>query len=227
MRLDAVRLAYPGHRTIVSDATLHAAAGETIAILGPSGGGKTTILKAIAGLLRPTAGRLEVLGRVSPDRPPRGAIGYVPQRLGLLPHESALHNVIHGGLHRTPWWRSLLHLPTPELEADGRRALASVALADQAERPVSRMSGGQQRRVAIARALVQRPRVLLADEFLGELDPQSVDTVLAAVAELRRQTGVTTIFVEHGLEQAQRIADRVLRLERGVLVDITEAVHAT
>lgn len=211
---------HAGYRTgadILCGIDLDVAPGETVAILGPSGGGKSTLLKVIAGLVPVRSGTVEVLGVARPRAPPRGSIGYIPQRLGLVRHASALDNVLQGGLHTTPAWRSLVRRPAPDLVERAHEALASVGLDGLADAPVVQLSGGQQRRVAIARALVQQPRILLADEFLGELDPHTVDTVLAAVRRLTDDAGTTTIFVEHHLDQARRIADHVHRVQDGHL----------
>jgi phosphonate transport system ATP-binding protein len=217
LRLADLRLGYGRGPDVVRGASLEVHPGETVAILGPSGGGKSTLLKAVAGLLPPRGGLLEVLGTRLPARPPRGAVGYVPQRLGLVRHTSVLDNVIHGGLHETPWLQSLLHRVPPHLHQRGELALAALGLGDKAEEPIHRLSGGQQRRVAVARALVQRPQLLLADEFLGELDPATTEVVVTAVKALQAETGMAIVLVEHQLDQAMRIADRVYRFKGGAL----------
>lgn len=215
-------LGYGRRDPVVRGADLEVAPGDTIAILGPSGGGKSTLLKAFAGLLAPRGGSLTVLGTAWPERPPAGSVGYVPQRLGLVRHTSVLDNVMHGALHETPWLQSFLHRMPGHLLARGEHALATLGLADKAHDTIHRLSGGQQRRVAVARALVQRPRLLLADEFLGELDPATTDVVVSAVKRLQAETGMAIVLVEHQLDQAMRIADRVYRLKGGVLQAMEE-----
>ena len=224
LRLANVRLGYGRGPDVVRGASLTVARGETVAILGPSGGGKSTLLKAIAGLLPLRGGELEVLGVAPPARPPRGAVGYVPQRLGLVRHTSVLDNIMHGGLHETPWLTSLLHRVPPHVRERGTAALAALGLTDKADEPIHRLSGGQQRRVAVARALVQRPQLLLADEFLGELDPATTEVVVGAVKRLQAETGVAIVLVEHQLDQAMRIADRVFRFKGGELELLREEV---
>lgn len=208
-----VTLGYASRPNVVHDLDLELGEGETVAIVGPSGGGKTTILKAVAGLLAPTTGRLSVLGWDHPKRPPRGHVGYVPQRLGLVGHATATSNALLGNLPRTGTWRSLIGIPTREGQQAAAQALERVGLGEHAHERVGELSGGQQRRVALARALVQRPRLLVADEILGELDPQTARTVVAAVKDLQRETRMSVLLVEHDLDTALDIADRVLVLQ--------------
>lgn len=217
LRFEHLRLGYGRGPDLVTGATLRVPAGSTVAILGPSGGGKTTILKAVAGLIEPRFGQLEVLGHSHPDRPAPGRIGYIPQRLGLVRHTSVLDNVLHGGLHRTPWHMSLRHRVPESIAKDAQAILATLGLGDKADVSVHRLSGGQQRRVAIARSLVQAPELLLADEFLGELDPATMNTVTAAVQAQQERTGMTLVIVEHQMEQALHLADAVYRLKGGRL----------
>jgi phosphonate transport system ATP-binding protein len=113
--------------------------------------------------------------------------------------------------------QSLFHRVPRVLRDRGLRAIEALGLAGKEHEPVYRLSGGQQRRVAVARALVQRPRLLLADEFLSELDPATVDAVVASVRSLQAETHMAILLVEHQLEEALRIADRVYRLKGGVL----------
>ncbi len=220
-RLHDVCLGYPDHPDIVRSASLDVHPGETIAILGPSGGGKTTLLKALAGLIRPRRGDLEVLGYKAPACPPRGSVGYVPQRLGLVRHATVLQNALQGALHETPWWRSLAGRPDPDVLDRAQAALAGLGLEELQHQVVHRLSGGQQRRVATARALVQHPQLLLADEFLGELDPATVTTVLEQVVALQKRSNMAVVLVEHQLDQAMRVASRIFQLKAGVL---TEAI---
>ena len=223
LRARDLRLGYGRGPDVLAGVDLELAEGQTVAILGPSGGGKSTLLKAVAGLLPLRGGTLEVLGSRRPARPPRGSVGYVPQRLGLVRHTSVLDNVLHGGLHQTPRLHSLLHRTPREVEERSHAALRQLGLGDKADAVIHELSGGQQRRVAVARALVQRPRLLLADEFLGELDPATTEVVAGAVKGLQRETGMGLLIVEHHLDQAMRLADRVYRLKGGQLLELHEA----
>ena len=165
---------------------LHVQPGEIIAILGPSGSGKTTLLRTIAGLVRPMSGVITTTVRK------RGGLGYIPQRLGLVRHGSVGHNVNLGAMVGTPrslrWWT--------ERRARVKQAVEVVGIAEKMREPVRRLSGGQQRRVATARTLAQRPELILADEFLGELDEGNVQVVVDAVRSLV-ETGSSMIMVEH------------------------------
>lgn len=222
LHLDRVSAGYPSARPVVEGVDLVVRPGEVVALVGPSGAGKTTLLRTAAGLLRPYAGTVTVLGRRWPERCPRGTIGYIPQRLGLVHHATTLENVAMGGLHREPAYRNLLRLPTARLVAEAEAALDAVGLLDKADAPVKELSGGQQRRTAIARALLQRPRLLLADEFLGELDRQTAATVQAAVLHLAETQGTAILLVEHHLTKAHTMADRVHEVDGGRMRDITD-----
>lgn len=190
-------------------------AGEIIAILGPSGIGKTTLIRTIAGLIIPLAGTVERKQVQS-----RGGMGYIPQRLGLVRHMSVKANVELGVRSRTsPWHPTLAPLPL-NLRKDVLEAIERLGLIDQLNEPVRRLSGGQQRRVATARALAQKPRIILADEFLGELDDDNVDIVLSTVKEMVVQRGTALVMVEHHEKIARSIADRVWLIKDGKLVEV-------
>ena len=198
---------------LISDINMEISQGETIAILGPSGIGKTTLLRTIAGLIRP------IDGEVIHDFPYRSGIGYIPQRLGLIRHSSVRSNVAIGARTRKPKWYPALFPLGSELNADIDSALAELSIEEYASNPVRILSGGQQRRVAIARALVQKPKLILADEFLGELDQENVDSIIKATKKLISETGSTLIMVEHHESRAYQIADRIWRIKDGKIVE--------
>ena len=202
---------------LISDINMEISQGETIAILGPSGIGKTTLLRTIAGLIRP------IDGEVIHDFPYRSGIGYIPQRLGLIRHSSVRSNVAIGARTRKPKWYPALFPLGSELNADIDSALAELSIEEYASNPVRILSGGQQRRVAIARALVQKPKLILADEFLGELDQENVDSIIKATKKLISETGSTLIMVEHHESRAYQIADRIWRIKDGKIVEEVSA----
>lgn len=187
--------------------------GETIAILGPSGIGKTTLLRTIAGLIVPLS------GDVIHDYPKRSGIGYIPQRLGLVKHSSVRSNVAIGARTRKPrWFPAILPLGT-ELNSDIDSALSSLGIEELSKNPVRILSGGQQRRVAIARALVQRPKIILADEFLGELDKGNVESIIKATRALISEIGATLIMVEHDEDRARLLADRIWLIQDSKIIE--------
>ena len=194
-----------GHeKTLVSNINLEVGRGEVIAVLGPSGLGKTTLLRTIAGLVSPLEG--EVILNVNR----RGGLGYIPQRLGLVRHSSVWTNVGLGAMVS-----GLNRLQREEIIAE---SIKKMGLEDKIKEPVRRLSGGQQRRVATARTLAQNPPLILADEFLGELDDDNAELVMASVLELVKK-GSTLIMVEHHEERAIEFADRIWRIVDGKLVE--------
>ncbi len=199
-------------------------AGETLGLVGPSGCGKTTLLKTLAGILAPLGGDANVLGSTLPDAPPSGQLGYIPQNLGLVEHETALRNVLHGTLSGLGSLRSALGLFPRKARHEARRALDKIGLDEVVSSRVKELSGGQRRRVAIARALVQRPRILLADEILSELDVETAQTVIDSLRVLQEETNMTVVIVEHNLDVAWEISDRLVRLDEG---GISERIEST
>jgi ABC-type Fe3+/spermidine/putrescine transport system ATPase subunit len=202
-----------GDNAVTRGVSLSVARGEVVALLGPSGSGKTTILRLIAGFESPDRGEIRVEGEdVTQARPQLRRFGMVFQHYALFPHMTAGENVAFG-------------LESERLDADGRKrrvaeSLAAVALAGFEGRRVTELSGGQQQRVALARALAPRPRVLLLDEPLSNLDPALREKTRRELARLIRSIGITTLFVTHEQEEAFDLGDRVAVLNRGRLEQI-------
>ena len=187
---------------LASEISARINAGEVIAVLGPSGVGKTTLVRTIAGLVEPIGGRVDV----HVDR--RGGLGYIPQKLGLVRHASVYHNVNLGARASLP----VLQGGSEERKKRVNSALIALGIEEKTAEPVRRLSGGQLRRVATARALAQRPSLLLADEFLSELDHNTVDVVIAAVKEML-DAGTSMVMVEHHEENVALLATRVWLIE--------------
>ena len=195
---------------LVQDVSLEVRSGEIIAVLGQSGIGKTTLIRTIAGLVQPRQGSVEL------KLPEHGGLGYIPQRLGLVRHASVYHNVNLGARASLPWFKG-------NREERARRvtsAIAAMGLEEKTREPIRRLSGGQLRRVATARALAQQPKLLLADEFLSELDHTTVDVVVDAVKTLT-DDGHSLVMVEHHEENVEMIATRIWLIENQQLIDMT------
>jgi putative ABC transport system ATP-binding protein len=189
--------------------------GEWLAIQGPTGHGKTTLLQMLGGLDRPTSGIIDFDGqdlaqmRESQVTKVRAAsIGFIFQTFNLIPTLSAQENVETALVP--------LHISGGERRARALQALSGVGLADRARHLPSELSGGQQQRVAIARALVKEPRVLLADEPTGNLDEGTRDEIIALLESLWRDRGLTLVLVTHDSAIARR-AQRVAVIQNGKL----------
>ncbi|GAA0294303.1 ABC transporter ATP-binding protein [Rhodovulum strictum] len=218
--LDGVEKRYnpgtPGEVRVLSGASLSVAPGEVVALVAPSGAGKSTLLH-IAGLLdKPDAGSVRIAGQemgAASDRrrtaARRADIGFVYQFHHLLPEFTAAENVV---LPQLADGR-----PRAEAEARARALLERMGVGGRADHRPAALSGGEQQRVAVCRALANGPRLLLADEPTGNLDPATSDRVFAALMELVRGTGLAALIATHNLELAARM-DRVLHLQEGRLV---------
>lgn len=188
-------------------------AGEMVALIGASGSGKSTLLRHVAGLARcdrDNGGSIDVLGRRL-----RADIGYIFQQFNLVNRLSVLDNVLLGFLGRMPRWRGSLGLFSAEQKRQALEALARVGLADFAGQRASTLSGGQQQRVAIARALTQKAEVILADEPIASLDPESARKVMDILADINRHDGKTVVVTLHQVDYALRYCPRAVALKGG------------
>lgn len=214
-----------GERRALRNVSFTIAPGERVALIGPSGSGKSTLLRLIAGLLTADrgSGALAIHGRVvqsdgrlSRDaRRIRTSIGFVFQQFNLVGRLSVLKNVLVGRLARVPLWRSLPQYFTRAEQRAAMAALARVGLADRASQRASTLSGGQMQRVAIARAMCQQARVILADEPIASLDPESARTVMQLLADHTKTEGATLLVSLHQIDVALRYCDRVIALLDG------------
>ncbi len=196
-----------GGRVVLEDLDLEVAPGSLTAILGPSGGGKTTLLRVICGLEAADSGAIRLFGRevAGPKvfvAPEERRVGIVFQDYALFPHLSALRNVAFG-------------VPGPAGLARAWGALQRLGLSDVADRRPEKLSGGEQQRVALARALAPEPSLLLLDEPFSNLDASLRAGVRSQVASLLRRLGTTTVLVTHDREEAFSLADRVVLLLEG------------
>ncbi|MBM3614729.1 MAG: ABC transporter ATP-binding protein [Alphaproteobacteria bacterium] len=208
----------PGEVVVLRGATLEVKRGEVVALVAPSGAGKSTLLH-IAGLLdTPDAGSVALSGRNIvglSDRERtlarRGEVGFIYQFHHLLPEFTALENIVIPQLANG--------VAAPEAEARARDLLDRVGVAARADHRPAALSGGEQQRVAFCRALANRPKLLLADEPTGNLDPGTSDQVFGALMGLVRETGLAALIATHNLELAARM-DRTVRLDQGCVMAI-------
>ncbi len=204
-----------GATAVLAELTLKIGEGEIFALLGPSGSGKTTALRLLAGFETPDRGTIQVAGEdITHLAAARRRIGMVFQHYALFPHMTVAGNIGFG------LSSSGLGGPSAEKATRIRDAAAMVELSGLEERSVTALSGGQQQRVALARALAPRPRVLLLDEPLSNLDPALRERTRRALAKVVRQVGITTVLVTHEQEEAFDLADRVGVLHKGRLEQV-------
>src|SRR5690606_9507535 len=211
-----------GDLTVLKGVSLRIAEGTVTALIGPSGGGKSTLLRCINLLETPTSGTVRI-GDEALEFHPGGKVaaasilrfrrqtGMVFQNFQLFPHRTAIENVMEG-------LTTVLKWPKEEARARARALLAKVGLANKEDAWPSTLSGGQQQRVAIARALAPAPRVLLCDEPTSALDPELSGEVVEVLAQLARE-GTTMVIATHDLRLASTIADEAIFLEAGVVVE--------
>ncbi|PXW52827.1 ABC transporter ATP-binding protein [Chelatococcus asaccharovorans] len=197
-----------GDFAAIRDISFGVAKGEFFSILGPSGGGKTTVLRAIAGLIDLTSGDLLIAGAPVNGVPVyRRGMGIVFQNYALFPHMNVFDNIAFGLRMRK--------VGKPEVHARVTEAMARVHLDGLGGRMPSQLSGGQQQRVALARAIIVNPRVILLDEPLGALDRNLRIAMQAELKSLQRELAITTVCVTHDQEEALSLSDRIAILNKG------------
>ena len=222
MQLQRAAVAYGGRR-VLDDITLAIAPGERVAVIGPSGAGKTTLFRLIAGLVKPAEGTALTLGHDTRQLRGRAltrlrrAVGFLHQHDNLIPQLRVVHNVLMGRLGH--WWlpQALLSLLWPQQIGLARAALARVELGDTLWALPDELSGGQQQRVAVARLVVQQPRLVLADEPVSALDLRLGREIIALLCDLAIHDQVTLVVNLHTLDLLQGHFERVIALRDGRL----------
>ncbi|MFC7693756.1 phosphonate ABC transporter ATP-binding protein [Paeniroseomonas aquatica] len=227
--IEALEKTFQGNRRVLDIASLTVMPGEMVAIIGASGSGKSTLLRHLSGLARADRGgtnRIVVNGRcvqqrghIARDvRQIRAGIGFVFQQFNLVGRLPVLTNVLAGALSRLPLWRTLPGW-FPECEQErAHQALKRVGIEELSQQRASTLSGGQQQRAAIARALVQGAQVILADEPIASLDPESSRRVMQTLADLNRQDGITVLVSLHQVDVAMQFCRQIVALRHGRVV---------
>lgn len=226
--LQSVTKQFAGGMVAVNGVDVTINSGELTAVIGPSGAGKSTLFRLINGLEQPSSGAvlLQDHSTTSPSRSYspdqigdlRGKVGTVFQHYNLVGRLSVMTNVLTGRLYQRSWLGSMLYLFRDHDYDIAAKALDRVGLLDRAWDRADKLSGGQQQRVGIARALAQQAKVLLADEPVSSLDPANSEQIMAILADLCRQDGITTIINLHQVELAKRYAQRIIGLRNGHVV---------
>jgi phosphonate transport system ATP-binding protein len=219
---------FNGTRCALDGISLEVRQGERVALLGASGSGKSTLLRTLCGLemLDAAGGEIEVFGRrlqsggqmAADIRSQRRHVGIIFQQFNLVGRLSVLTNVLTGIAAELPLWRGVLNRFTLGERARALDALDAMGLGEQAFQRASTLSGGQQQRAAIARTLVQGARLLLADEPVASLDPESTRRVMELLLALNQDRGMTLIVSLHDVALARRYCERVVALRDGALV---------
>lgn len=202
---------------VLRNVNLEVTRGERIVICGPSGSGKSTLIRCINRLEEHQQGSIVVEGiEMTNDLKDveaiRRDVGMVFQHFNLFPHLTVLENLTLG-----PIW--VLKTPKAKAEADAMKYLERVRIPDQANKYPGQLSGGQQQRVAIARSLCMAPKIMLFDEPTSALDPEMVKEVLDVMVNLAEESGMTMLCVTHEMSFARKVADRVIFMDKGEIIE--------
>ena len=206
-----------GEFHVLRDINLDVAAGERIVICGPSGSGKSTLIRCINRLEEHQEGQIvvdgvELTNNLKQIETIRRDVGMVFQHFNLFPHMTVLENLVLG-----PVW--VLKRPKAEATAMAMKYLERVRIPDQAQKYPGQLSGGQQQRVAIARSLCMQPKIMLFDEPTSALDPEMVKEVLDVMVELAEESGMTMLCVTHERGFARQVANRVIFMDAGQIIE--------
>jgi phosphonate transport system ATP-binding protein len=231
--LHQLRLVLPGGNRALDGVSIEVARGERVAVIGPSGAGKTSLLRVLGAAVRPTAGTIAIDGS-DPWLLKRGALRRLRSRIGLiyqappLPQRQRLVTaVLAGRLGAWGFWKGLASLAYPADIPGAREALGRLDLAERLFDRCDRLSGGQLQRVGVARVLYQRPDLLLADEPVSALDPTLADQTVGELNRESRERGVTLVASLHAVDLALKWFPRVLGLRDGALAFDAPPVRVT
>jgi phosphonate transport system ATP-binding protein len=224
IRLEYAEVQFLRKPPVLSIEDLQIGRGERVVIIGPSGAGKSTLLRSIKGYVRPTHGKVEVMGlnlATAPRRQRKSVnrrVGLIYQQFHLAERLSVLRNVLCGRLGATARWKSLLGwFSSTDLQI-AWSAICEVGLQKQVHQRADTLSGGEQQRVAVARALTQGPAIILADEPVSSLDPAWAEDVLELIVEVQERHEATLVMSLHQPHLAKRFAKRIIGLRNGRIV---------
>ena len=207
-----------GRLPVLRDVNLSIEKGEIVSLVGPSGSGKSTLLRVLMGLTAPSSGQVTIDGEAidyrskSSLRQARDRMAIVFQQYNLFQNMSVLRNVTITPVEIKKW-------PKQQADADARRVLARMGLADKHAAYPDQLSGGQQQRVAIARALALKPEILLLDEVTSALDPELVNEVLDSIRSLAAE-GMTMLIVSHEMAFVKEVSSKVVMMDKGQIVEM-------
>lgn len=217
----------------IKNVTMRLRAGERVALIGPSGGGKSTLIRLIAGALRPTEGAIEVGGKAMADFSWRDIQRYrsrcriVEQQSLLVPQSTVHGNVLSGLVSTWPWHKTLLASLIPVESMRVGMVLEQLGIANYQWARAGELSGGQMQRVAIARALIAEPAILLADEPTASLDPNTAKSVTKQIVKLAKTRSMSLVFCTHWFDIVKRDCTRVIGLRAGQVVFDCDADQVT
>ena len=229
LRIEKLNKHFSNGKHALRDINLNIEKGEMVALIGASGSGKSTLLRLVAGLLPADEAQDSLIevnghcvqrnGRISGDiRSIRSHVGFVFQQFNLVDRMSVLVNVLVGRLHTMPWWRAMTGWFNAHEKSLALEALERVDILDCHAQRASTLSGGQQQRAAIARTLVQGANLVLADEPIASLDPESSRKVMEILTRIQREDGRTVVVSLHQVDMAIRYCPRVIALNQGQVV---------
>jgi zinc transport system ATP-binding protein len=221
VELDQVVFGYAPGRPVLDDVSLEVEEGQFVVVAGPNGGGKTTLLRLIVGLVRPQRGTVRIFGEPVQSASARSLIGYLPQRAQVgIEAPATVREVVEAGRV------SRSRLLGPQSAVDRQRveeAIERVGLAGRAAAPLSTLSGGQQQRAFIAKALAAEPRLLVLDEPTAGVDVDAQEALAGLLEELHRELAVTVLYVSHEFGAIEHVAERLLLVRGAIDFDGTPA----